>query len=42
MKYEVTAQLDYDVKPTKKREFYHRTKNLLLKYDSNPCGISLG
>jgi hypothetical protein len=35
MKYEVTAQLDYDVKPTKKREFYHRTKNLLLKYDSN-------
>lgn len=35
MLYEVKAQLDYNVKPTKKKEFYHRTKNLLLKYNSN-------
>lgn len=35
MLYEVRAQLDYNVKPNKKKEFYHRTKNLLLKYNSN-------
>lgn len=33
--YEVTGQLDYEVKPNREKEYYHGLKNIILKFDRN-------
>lgn len=35
MKYEVRGQIDYEVKPNREKEYYHRLKNIILKFDQN-------